>query len=472
MLTLTTQSLHRLTAPHGLTPEELSSLNQNLPEYLTAIKSKNQGFHTLPDDRETPELIRQFAESVKGKYTDIVVLGIGGSALGPICIQSTLKSFFKKADSATRPPAGGPLSTPSALSPAPGPGLPSVALSKDGSFSEERLHVLDNIDPSLLSEISEYLDYSKTLFIVITKSGTTPETVAQYLFYRNEIQKRNLPVKDHMIFLTDPSKGLLREIARKDGITAFDIPQNVGGRFSVLSSVGLLPAALIGVDIQKMLEGAKEIRESFLNQNPDSNLPFRLAAIQYLLSKKGKTINVTMPYSQKLIRLADWYRQLLGESIGKAVNNKGEKVNVGITPLSALGVTDQHSQTQLFNEGPNDKLIIFIKVNNLGPELKIPDPPAENPELSYLKGITFNRLMEAEMQGTAEAYTANDRPNITIEIDEVNEQNLGALFMLFESATAFLGEMFQINAFDQPGVELSKKITKEILTLHPVNLNP
>lgn len=232
----------------------------------------------------------------------------------------------------------------------------------------------------------------------------------------------------------------------------------------MLTAVGLLPAKLIGLNVEELLKGAREMRDAFQSESASENLPFQLATIQYLLSKKGKNINVLTPYAQKLIRLADWYRQLLAESIGKKLNNDGEEVFTGITPINALGATDQHSQSQLYNEGPNDKLHIFLKANNMGGDVAIPMLYPDEESLQYLKDVTFAKLIHTEMQGTIEALTQNDRPNITIEIEQVNERALGELFLLFEGATAFLGEFFNINAFDQPGVELSKQITKKLLS--------
>ena len=257
---------------------------------------------------------------------------------------------------------------------------------------------------------------------------------------------------------------IIKRIGEKENISILNIPHNVGGRFSVLSAVGLLPAALIGVNIQNLISGAKKMRENFFSRSFEKNIPYKIAASQFLLYKKGINITVLYPYSQRLSKFTDWYKQLLGESIGKAKNNKGKKVHVGITPVNALGVTDQHSQNQLYNEGPNDKFFIFIKVKNLGETVRIPNLYPRDEETIYIKNLSFNKLFHTEQEGTIMALTHNKRPNIIINIDEVDEENLGALFMLFESSAAFLGELFEINAFNQPGVELSKKITKMLLT--------
>ncbi len=396
------------------------NLNGDIDKYLKAVKSREQGFYEIIDDKKTISDVKSFAKKVRGKYSDIVVLGIGGSALGIICLQQSLKHLFENELKKSKIP---------------------------------KLHVLDNIDPNLITELEDVIDYKKTLFIVISKSGCTPETVAQYFYFRAKANTHKLDPKKHFVFITDPKEGFLRQPANEEKIPSFAIPENVGGRFSVLTAVGLLPAALIGINIDKLLTGARVMRDQFLNKNFKKNLPFQLASIQYAQYKKGKTMNVLMPYAQKLSRFADWYRQLLAESIGKKFDNNGKVVNVGITPINALGVTDQHSQLQLYNEGPNDKLFILMEVEKLAPELKIPN-----------QKLSFNKLLKIEQAATTQALTKNNRPNLTMKIYTINEENLGALFMLFESATAFLGEFFNINAFDQPGVELSKELTKKTLS--------
>lgn len=424
------ENLSAIESKHGLSSTELQSTAKNIPPYLQNIEAQNQGFYKIIDDTQTVKRILEKGKTVEDAYDEVVVLGIGGSALGTICLKQSLQHLFED-------------------------------LKKERNVP--RLHVLDNIDPVLLSELEEIIDLKRTLFIVVTKSGSTPETLAQFLYFREKCLSAKLPISGHFVVITEANPNLLRRMAEEDTITTFEIPETVGGRFSVLTAVGLVPAALIGIDIEKLLEGARSMRDSFLNENFDHNLPFQLATIQYLLSQKGKTINVMMPYSQKLIRFADWWKQLLAESIGKRVDRTGKEVLVGITPVNALGVTDQHSQSQLYNEGPNDKLHIFLKVNDHGPELKIPSPPQKFPELDYLKDVSFNHLLQTEMEGTIQSLTKNHRPNITLEIDAVNEYTLGEFFMLFEATTAFLGEFFNINAFDQPGVELGKQITKQLL---------
>lgn len=433
MITLNTENLGKVESMHGLSQGELEGNASLIDKYLKNIAGKNQGFYTSIDDDALLDKIDSFAANIAGKYTDIVVLGIGGSALGTICINQSLTHLYQNM-------------------------LPKA--------DQPRLHVIDNIDPILIKETRDVLDLEKTFFIVATKSGATPETLAQYFYFRNEYLILNIPYNEHFVFITDPKKGFLRTTSLNESILTFEIPENVGGRFSSLTAVGLLPAKLIGLDIRAMIKGAQEMRDNFLKNSLDKNLPFQIANIQYLLSKKGKCLNIMTPYAQKLTRFAEWYRQLLAESIGKKFNNDMELIHCGLTPITALGVTDQHSQSQLYNEGPNDKLHIFIKVKNLGPEIPVVNPQPDAEIISYLNNISFNKLIDTEMQGTVEALTQNDRPNFTVEIDQIDAETLGGLFMLFEGSTAFLGEFMNINAFDQPGVELSKLITKKLLSSH------
>lgn len=432
MITIHTSNLENISQKHGLTKKNIEEGYTKLPQHLSQIHQKKQGFYSVIDDTNIIKDIELFAKKIKGKYTDIVILGIGGSALGAICLRESLLPFFSKARKKKN--------------------IPNV-------------HVIDNIDPTLMHEIAQEITLKKTLVLVVTKSGETPETIAQYFYIKQLYDKAKLPCKHHMVFITDSEHGLLRQYGNEEAIPMFDIPKNVGGRFSIQTAVGLLPAALMGINIKKFLQGFQDMRDSFLSKSGKKNLPFQLATIQYALSQKEKSINVLMPYSQKLIRFADWYRQLLAESIGKAKNNANETIHAGITPVNALGATDQHSQSQLYNEGPNDKFIIFIKVKKFEKTIPIPKKYITNERVSFLKNTSFNELINIELEATAQSYTQNNRPNITIEIDAVDEYHLGSLCMLFEGATAFLGEYFNINAFDQPGVELAKIKTKELLRL-------
>ena len=421
MLKIDFKNLYKIADEHGMPESAFSDHQEYLAPNLEKIEARGQGFYKVIDDTDTLKSVTDFAKSVDGKYTDIVICGIGGSALGPVCLRDAFSDFFNP-----HPP---------------------------------QLHVLENIDPDFLAEAVEALDLETTLFLVTSKSGGTPETVAQYMFFRSLLDEVGLPVKQHMVFITDPVNSLLREIGNEEGITMFDIPPSVGGRFSVQTPVGLLPAALIGIDVVEMIKGMRDMRDNFLNTDSDQNLPFQFACAQTVTYLKGKPINIIMPYHTKLRQFGAWCVQLIAESTGKF---KADGSNVGITPVPSLGVTDQHSQVQLFAEGPNDKLVVFINVENFNHNLEIP-VLLDNEKTSFMKGKTFTELLHAEQKATAGALTENDRPNLTITIPELTPYYLGQLFMLFEGATAFWGEFFEIDAFNQPGVERGKVLTRELL---------
>jgi len=424
MLSLTTQQLQSVftqTPEHSISSSEINTILQRKDEIIQQFHTRKQGWVDITADVELAEQINQFASSIQGKYTDIVILGIGGSMLGPKTLLDAL--YYTK--------------------------------SKDIN-----IHTLDNIDPYVTNHVANIINLPTTLFLVQTKSGGTPETVAQYLFFKDQIEGQGLSVADHFVFVTDPKDGYLRSQAEELDVPSFPIAPNVGGRFSVLTPVGLLILAILGFDIQAMLQAAHNLAQDTLSgKNTDA---LTLAATQLLLSQKGKNMNVVMPYSSRLATFANWYVQLLSESIGKEFNLNGEVVHTGITPIPAIGATDQHSQMQLFKEGPNDKLLIFIEVKNH--QVLLPITNQQLPQsLDYLKNKSFSDLLDAEFQATRQSLTESGRPSVTIQIDEVNEKTLGELFMFFQFSTAFVGELLNIDTYNQPGVERSKVLTKEYL---------
>ena len=411
---------------NGISEKSLMKFCARRQHFVKEVfKKKNSygyDFLNLPDDRQMLSAIKKFVtEQKKYNWENIVVLGIGGSALGLTTIQDALL---------------GPL---------------------HNVFNKPRLFVVDNIDPDYTETLLSNIDLEKTLFIVISKSGTTTEPMLLYGIAKDRLVKK-IPkgYAKHFVFITDPKKGVLLKIAKKEGISVFPVPEKVGGRFSVLSCVGLLPAALAGVDVNSITKGAAEMRQLINKTEADKNPALLLASLQYIMDrKKGRSMTVVMPYSNYLYRFSDWYRQLLAESIGK--NKK-----TGPTPVSALGTTDQHSQLQLYNEGPENKFIIFLRVLNHSSDIKNGNTLPK--ELGILNSKKMSFALDASYKGTAESLAHNKRPNITIEIPEINAKNLGALFMLFEFQIALLGLLYKVDAFNQPGVEHSKQITKTILS--------
>jgi glucose-6-phosphate isomerase len=390
------------------------------------------GFLALPGDNSLHRQSTDFANSVRGRFDDVVVLGIGGSALGPIALRTALL-----------PPAWN-------------------TLSGDERGGRPRMHVLDNVDPRTIGALLDRLDLERTIFVVTSKSGGTAETMSQYLVVRERLNLKTKKAAEHLVFVTDPKKGALRELANQDGIPAVDIPPAVGGRFSVLTPVGILPAALAGMDTSGLLAGADEIARRCATEDLAKNPAGIFAMLEFLADTKlGRHIHVLMPYSDPLRDIADWFVQLWAESLGK--HKTAGDAGVGPTPLGALGATDQHSKVQLFMEGPGDKTVAFIAVGEIGTDLVIPKLHSDVKELGYLGGHRLGELLSIEQRATAGALARRGRPNFTIHVDRVDAHHLGALFMLLEIATIYAGELYGVNPLDQPGVELGKQFTYAML---------
>ncbi len=426
MLALNFQNLHQIykfNRQHGLSATDLENISSQFVKYRDLIKSRQQGFVGLPKQTDVVKRIETYVQQITGKFEHFVILGIGGSMLGPKTIVEALA----------------------------------------GRNAKSKITCLENIDPYGTENLAKRLKYGKTLFLVQTKSGGTPETIAQYLYFKEKVSQAGLDWAQHFVFVTDPEKGWLRQIAQAEKVQTFEIPENVGGRFSVLTPVGLLISGLLGLDIGQMLKGAEDIVKAEYEEGSSLNA-LKLAGVSFLLNQKGKTNVVIMPYNSRLATFSDWCIQLISESTGKQYDLHGQEVNAGLTPIPSLGATDQHSQLQLFKEGPNDKQIFFIETKDYQAKAPIPwQDLAGNPSLSYLSGQSFASLIQAEFAGTRQSLIESLRPNVTLTIDKTDEYHLGALFMLFELYTAYLGEMLEINTFDQPGVERSKVLTKEIL---------
>lgn len=419
--------------PSGVSPEEWAGLALRFVDVQAAFRREadagTHGFVELAQQAAEHARVREWAASVRGRYDDVVVLGIGGSALGATLLQTALLPHaWNERTTAQR--AGAP-----------------------------RLHVLDNVDPRTIAARLELVSLPRTLFLVISKSGGTAETLAQYLLVRSEIEKAGLPVSEQLAFVTDPSAGLLRPIAARDAIPAFSIPANVGGRFSVLTPVGTLPAALVGIDTEALLRGAGAAALRAAEPELARNFAGVFATLQWRAHRDaGQGIHVMMPYSDALRGLAPWFVQLWAESLGK-FDIEGN--HAGPTPLSAVGATDQHSQIQLYMEGPMDKTITFVTERSRETDLAIPALPGAPVESAYLQGKTFGTLLDTEQRATAAALAQAGRPNMTISVERADAENLGELVMLFMHATVFAGALYQVNPLGQPGVERGKVLTRE-----------
>lgn len=332
-------------------------------------------------------------------------------------------------------------------------------LSKEDRGGYPRLYVVDNVDPERMDALFDVIDIEKTAFNVITKSGSTSETMSQFLIIQDMLKtKLGDKYQDHIIATTDAENGNLIKIAKQEGFKTFFIPRGVGGRFSELTPVGLLPAAVCGIDIEELLAGAAYADELSSVDNVYENMAYMAATLQYLAMKAGKNISVMMPYADSLKYMADWYAQLWAESLGKRYDLEGKEVFVGQTPVKALGVTDQHSQVQLYTEGPFDKVVTFLGVGEYRKTIEIARGYEDIPAVSFLGGHTLNELIHAEQAATEYALLKAKRLNRTITLPVVNAFTIGQLLYLLEVETAFAGELLNIDAFDQPGVEEGKML--------------
>lgn len=416
---------------HGVADSELKALGPKIEAAVAAVEKASLGFRKLPFNTKLADEVAALARKLNKRFDNFVVVGIGGSALGNIALQSALN--HPEYNLLERPRRRGP-----------------------------RLFVLDNVDPDRIAGLMDVLDLDKTVFNVITKSGGTAETTSEFLVFRDALIRKLGEKKhiEHIVITTDPEKGELREIVKKFSYVSLPISTDVGGRFSVLSAVGLLSAAVAGIDIHQLLAGAAEMDTACKSKKLWENPALTGAAMHYLMDKaKGKSIQVMMPYSHALRDVADWFRQLWAESLGKQMDRAGKLARTGQTPEKALGTTDQHSVMQLYIEGPFDKVITFLTVDEFATAVTIPPAFPEYEAIKYLGGHTMNELLNAEQKATELVLTRNGRPNCAIRLKHVCERSVGALLYLLEMQTAYAGELYNINAFDQPGVELGKTFT-------------
>ena len=467
--------------PHGIDAAHLDPKGDEAAGMATLTKklasTRGKGWerwrdlHADPMRAEHVSAIKGYVEKNRGRFENMVVLGIGGSALGNIALQGALNpSTYNLLEGGGGKGEGG---RPRRAGP--------------------RMFVVDNVDPVYFGGVLDYVlsvdpKLEKTLFNVVSKSGETAETAAQFMVIRDLLKKHGRKGSEHVVAVTDPAKGTMRQICNAEGYFTLPVPDGVGGRFSVLSPVGLFSAAMCGIDIEALLDGAAEMdpvcsREDF-TKNPAAMLAYLLVELG---ETKGKVNHVMMPYCNAMYLLADWYRQLWAESLGKKTSLTGETVYAGFTPIKALGTTDQHSQVQLYREGPNDKVIGFVELAESGwtgsPTLRggssgtestkapatecrgtrsqdITIPTGLNVDaIKYLEGKSMAALLHAEKRATEYACVESQRPNFTLTFPRLDARHVGQFIYLWEMVTAYAGLMLNIDAYDQPAVELGKQAT-------------
>jgi glucose-6-phosphate isomerase len=412
--------------PSGATPGEWNDLALRFGDVHATVGRERAagryGFTELEAQASEHARVREFATSARARFDDVVVLGIGGSALGAIALRTAFGQTV---------------------------GAP-------------RLHVIDNVDPSTFSDLLLRIVLARTLWCVVSKSGNTVETLSQYAIVRERLAAAGLAASKHLAFVTDPVEGPLRAIAARDGLPVFDVPANVGGRFSVFTPVGMLPAALAGYNTAALIAGARVMFTKCSSPTLSDNPAGIFAALLWRAHQRaGQGTHVLMPYSDALRDVAPWFVQLWAESLGKI---DADGLPGGPTPLGARGATDQHSLLQLLMEGPADKVVAFVRLASHAGDLTVPATGDLPDAAAFMRGRTLGQLLDAEASATASALARAGRPSLTITLDACDAHNVGELLMMLMLATVYAGALYRVNPLDQPGVELGKKLAKEALS--------
>lgn len=432
MITYTTPHLFAKDVKGGLTPAEVdagtTAVNQAYQAIQQQKKDGSLGFVQLLQDREGVAAVQQLAQQLQPDIHYVVVIGIGGSDLGARAAFQALCHPYHNVDAAHRGR------------------LPQL------------FFVGDTTDPEPLVAVAEVVDWRTTLLVMISKSGNTIEQMASFVYLRDAMVQAigEDPARHQIVAITDAEKGTLRELARQESYHTLVIPDAAGGRFSVLSSVGLFPLALVGVDIEALLAGARDLEEE---DNRAISAAAQFAGHQWLaFCNRNQTMSVLFSYVYQLNEFGRWFRQLWAESLGKKEDRQGQTVNTGPTPIACIGPTDQHSQVQLYMEGPNNKLFTFLKAKQPARDIILPEAFPDIEGVAYLAGTSMHTILGYEQEATMEALASAGRPSTVLEIERLDAYHLGQLFYFFELATAYAGELWNVNAYDQPGVELGKQL--------------
>lgn len=422
MLTLdiTTALAKMITPSHGIPDAEMLAMRTSMRRLVTQWTEEcERGEHAWVQNPYNDAVIKQVKETAKRIHAEgiqtVVWIGIGGSGLGPKVIQEVFE-------------------TPATI----------------------EFIVLDTIDPSTLALYLDIIDWKHTCIVVASKSGETLETMSAFFYFFEKLtQVMGKQAASRVVAITDPQHGSLHDFCNEQLIEMLPLPKEVGGRYSIFTPIGLLPLALLDTDISKFVLGATDIEAATKLERLDENPAAMLAAVQYLLeSKRGYVIRVIMPYVRRLSSLARWNQQLIAESLGKnEVHNP--------FPLVALGTEDQHSLLQQWIQGPRKAWHLFIQETEK-PRVFV---PAEVPDVwQHIAGKSFGQLLDACLAGTSQGLTSAKRPYVTLSITRLDEYHLGQLFFCLLAEVVFLGKLYRIDPYGQPGVEQSKKFTKEILT--------
>ena len=417
-------------AEPGISREGLARLDEEVAAAHERIESGRAagefGYAALDlPERTDPEDVRETV----GPFRDaraVLTVGIGGSALGAATLTDALAPHGR---------SGGDESVGDE--------------SADGSSAVAH-HALDNVDPAHTRALLDSLPLADTAVHVVSKSGTTAETLANFLVVRAAMKDAGVDWTERTMVTTGES-GPLRELADRHDLPALDVPEGVPGRFSVLSTMGLVPAAIAGIDLDALLAGASAEADRLTGSLFDCPA-YAYGAVATVLARRGAVVNAMMPYAEGLETFAEWFAQLWAESLGKE--------GLGQTPVRALGATDQHSQLQLYRAGRRNTLVSLVRPRER-PECRV--PPTDVAELDYLGGTDLGELLDVEFEATEASLAEAGRPSIRVEIDRLDEAGLGGLLYGMEAACVMAAELEDVNAFDQPAVEWGKQAARDLL---------
>jgi glucose-6-phosphate isomerase len=421
-------------ATHGLIKSEVDTLAAKFPKHhenIDELRANGESsFFDLPY-QDTSEL-KALLKKHQGRWDNLVVVAIGGSSLAPKSLLTALgHGAFNQLEGKAR--KGAP-----------------------------RVFFASNSDPRQLTDLFEVLDLKKTLFQITSKSGTSVETMAMAMWLLDLLKRKvgKAAVSAQVVITTDRDKSPLMEIAKQEKIDTLHVPTNLAGRYGVLGNSGLFTAGLCGISIDALLKGAADMDKRCRHGDAFKNPAYMHALVHYLLTRKRrKTMHVTFSFSNRLHGIGEWYSHLCSVSLGKMLNRKGKAVHVGPSPVAALGTFDQHGQMQLFCEGPFDKVMTFVTVKDHGAKVVVPASYPKLEPVAHLHNADFTTIMDYGYWGAEQHVTASGRPNMTIQLDQVDEANVGGLYYLFQLSTTMSAELYGIDPFDQPGVEHSKHAT-------------
>jgi glucose-6-phosphate isomerase len=429
--------------PGGISPADIKKIYKKISAAARAIKQKRDdgvlGFMYLPYDAKSKEEVKKAAETVRGRFENLVVVGSGGAALGAAALKTALKH-------------------------------PLYNMLQAEKRKGPRMFVIDNPGPDSAGALFDVIDPKKTFFNFVSKSGSTPETAAmlKIMWKKIEASCGREKAGEHVALTTDRETGSFRAMVNRLGLMSFPVPGNVSGRFTILSAAGLFAAACIGINIDELLKGAAFMDSLCASENVWRNPAYMMAVLHYLSDvKSGRKNTVFMPYAPELEGITAWFSQMWAESTGKRLSKDGRVVNTGLTPVAARGPADQHSQLQLYMEGPDDKTVNFIRVHKKWRDEKVPAAPPGEDGNSYLAGRSMSELMQAGLDSARAGLALCQRPSLTLNIPEISEFTVGQLVYMLEAQAAFLVELYGISAADKPGVELGREIVSDIMGKKP-----